>query len=118
MNGYLTTERWEVVMGFTVEVAEGRQGSTRFFTGSMEWGEVAKHSVLPHQLSDELGDEDDDEQRMQRGLATKRLPVLVDYLDEPDHFFSAVTLIVLPSDLNQPAEEARPEDDDGDFMFV
>lgn len=105
-------------MGFTAEVAEGHQGSTRFFTGAMEWGELGKHAVFPEELADELDDEDEEE-RMQRGLAAKRIPVLVDYLTEiPDHFFSALTLIMLPSDLTQPAVEADSEgDDDADFWF-
>jgi DGQHR domain-containing protein len=58
---------------------------------------------------------------MQRGLAKRRvLQELVPYLEESDHFFSAVTLIILPRDLDRPAVLADPdedEDDDWDYAF-
>lgn len=101
---------------FSTYAAEGFQGEHRFFTTSLRWGELASSLVF----HDELTDLDED-QRMQRGLARTRLQALSHYLtEEDDHFFSALTLMMLPRDLDQPAHEAEDEDDDDewDFMFV
>jgi DGQHR domain-containing protein len=110
-------------MALTLDVAEGQQGTTTYYTGSIEWGELLKYAVFPDALAEELkGDEDqDDQERMQRSLASKRIPALVDYLSETDHFFSAVTLILLPTDLDHPAADgnvAGVEEDAADFKFV
>jgi DNA sulfur modification protein DndB len=105
-------------MPHSIEVAEGHQGQTRFFTGTMTWGELDQMVVFPDELASELEEEGEDEQRMQRGLSTRRIPDLVDYLTlEKDHFFSAVTLIVLPRDLRYPSREVEGEGEDGDFYF-
>jgi DGQHR domain-containing protein len=100
---------------FTTTVMEGRQGTQRFFTTSMRWGELAQVLVLPDQLP-----ELDEDQRMQRGLAKKRIGDLVRYLLQvEDHFFSAVTLVILPRDVMRPTTE-RGDDNpvDWDYSFT
>ena len=67
----------------------------------------------PHSL-------DDEDERLQRGLARGRLAPLISYLTEvPDHFFSALTLIILPRDLDRQATEAFGALSDGhwDYYF-
>jgi DGQHR domain-containing protein len=99
---------------FSTHVSEGRQGDHRYFTGALRWG------LLEHLLAfpEDLGELDDDH-RMQRGLATRRLGDLVTYLTEaPNHFFSAITLVMLPRDLDLPAVEDDDEVEEWDFSFV
>ncbi len=99
----------------STRASEGRQGHHRFFTTSMRWGEL-DHALVFH---DELRDLDED-QRMQRGLARNRLDDLREYLTAvDDHFFSALTLIILPRDLERAAVEGSPDDeeDDWDYLF-
>jgi DGQHR domain-containing protein len=94
-------------------MTEGIQGDHRYFTGALRWGQLERMLVFPEQLG-----EIDDDQRMQRGLAKRRLGDLVDYLAEADdHFFSAITLIMLPRDLNLPAIEFDEEGGEWDFKF-
>jgi DGQHR domain-containing protein len=82
----------------------------------MRWGELDHVLIFP----EELGELDEDEQ-MQRGVAKKRIQVLADYIvDQPDHFFSALTLIILPRDYSRPAREGgktEEDDDDWDYLF-
>ena len=92
---------------------EGRQGEHTFFTASLRWGELDQALVF----HDELPELDVDHQ-MQRGLSKGRLDPLRDYLlEEQDHFFSALTLIILPRDLNRPAVEAEGSDDETDWDY-
>jgi DGQHR domain-containing protein len=50
---------------------------------------------------------------MQLGLARKRLGELSDYLvNAPDHFFSALTLILLPRDLSRASVEGEKDSDE------
>jgi DNA sulfur modification protein DndB len=98
---------------FTTQATEGRQGRHRFFITSLRWGELDQ-AVVFH---DELPELDED-RRMQRGLARSRLDDLREYLTGvEDHFFSALTLIILPRDLERPAREAGDADDEGDWDF-
>lgn len=91
---------------FSTHATEGRQGIHRYFTTSMRWGELDPYLVFPDDLEAEL----DEDERMQRGLAKRRLGELEYYLrDREDHFFSALTLIMLPRNLGRPAVE-RPSD--------
>src|SRR5690242_17364458 len=100
-------------MGSKIAVSAARQGEFNYFTGSMPVGELAHLVVFP----DELGDLDEDE-RMQRGLMRSRVQPLIDYLTQvPDHFFSAVTLIILPRELDRPAIEHDPSEDDDDGVW-
>jgi DNA sulfur modification protein DndB len=79
----------------------------------MRWGEL-DHALVFH---DELRDLDED-QRMQRGLARNRLDDLREYLTAvEDHFFSALTLIILPRDLERAAVEGGAEDDEDDWDY-
>lgn len=97
------------------QMTEGRQGLNRYFTGNVPVGEL-EHLV---RFQDELQEFKDDE-RMQRGFAKGRIKTLVEYLVEaPDHFFSAVTLVILPRELDRGAEEIDPDSDDqeGDYAF-
>src|SRR4051812_195621 len=97
----------------STHASEGRQGRHRFFTTSMRWGEL-DHALVFH---DELRDLDED-QRMQRGLARNRLDDLREYLTAvEDHFFSALTLIILPRDLKRAAVEGAAEDDEDDWDY-
>jgi DGQHR domain-containing protein len=98
---------------FSTRVTEGIQGDHRYYTGAMRWGMLEKMLIF----SDKLGELDDDH-RMQRGLAKRRLGELVDYLEVDGHFFSAITLVMLPRDLDLPAVEDDGEVDDFDFRFV
>jgi DGQHR domain-containing protein len=95
-------------------MSEGHQGIHRYFTGALRWGQLERMLVFP----DDLGDLDDD-QRMQRGLAKRRLGDLAEYLTEADdHFFSAITLIMLPRELDQEAVEySEYTDDEWDYKF-
>jgi DNA sulfur modification protein DndB len=105
-------------MPFVKEAMEGFQGETRFFSTAMQWGELQQMAVFPEDLDDELGNEED---RLQRSLVRSRIAPLVSYLvDVPDHFFSALTLIILPRQLERSAREAEgPEDEkDWDFFFA
>ena len=81
----------------------------------MRWGELDHVLVFPDELEEEL----DQNEQMQRGLTKKRLGDLVRYLTEAeDHFFSALTLIILPRDIARPALEADEEvGEDWDFKF-
>lgn len=97
----------------TTHASDGKQGRHRFFTTSMRWGEL-DHALVFH---DEIPDLDED-QRMQRGLARNRLEDLRAYLNgEPDHFFSALTLVILPRDLDRAAVEAEGIEDEGDWDY-
>lgn len=101
-------------MSFTKSVHEGRQGRHRFFTTSMRWGELDQLKVLPEEL-----EELDEDREMQRGFSRARIEPLKNYLVEADdHFFSALTLIILPRDLQRPAREGTEGDDEADFLFV
>lgn len=92
---------------FSLEVVEGRQGLHRYFAGALTWGELDRLVTFPENLVREL----DEDQEMQRSLARKRITDLVEYLREDDHFFSALTLIMLPRHLEHPVE------DSSDFSF-
>jgi DGQHR domain-containing protein len=98
----------------TTHASEGRQGKHRFFTTSMRWGEL-DHALVFH---DELGDLDED-QRMQRGLARNRLDDLRQYLTTvDDHFFSALTLVILPRSLDRGAVEGTSAEDESDWDYL
>lgn len=102
-------------MPFVKEAMEGSQGIVRFFSTAMQWGELEQMAVLPDDLGEEFGG---DEDRLQRGLVRSRIAPLVSYLTEvPDHFFSALTLIILPRQLDRPAREASGADDEEDWDF-
>jgi DNA sulfur modification protein DndB len=99
---------------FSTRVTEGIQGDHRYYTGAIRWGMLEKMLIFPEQLGDL-----DDDHRMQRGLAKRRLGDLVEYLTEVDgHFFSAITLVMIPRDLDLPAVEDDGDVDDWDFRFV
>lgn len=98
---------------FTTQATEGKQGRHRFFTTSLRWGELDQALVFHDELT-----ELDEDQRMQRGLARGRLDDLREYLTGvDDHFFSALTLIILPRDLDRPAQLAGDLDDEGDWDY-
>ncbi|HTA98146.1 MAG TPA: DNA sulfur modification protein DndB [Solirubrobacteraceae bacterium] len=97
----------------TYQALEGRQGGVRFFTANVPVGEL-EHMV---RFPEDLGELDED-QEMQRGFNRARVREMVEYLKEPDHFYSAVTLIILPRDLDRPTEEIQEEGEVGDFRFV
>ena len=104
-------------MPFVKQAMEGHQGAARFFATSMSWGELEQMAVFPEELAGQLDEEDE---RLQRVLARTRLAPLVSYLTEvPDHFFSALTLIIMPRDLNRRATEAleAPGETSWDFYF-
>lgn len=95
------------------QMTEGQQGLNTYFTGNVPVGEL-EHLV---RFPDELAELDEDKQ-MQRGLAKARIKDLVEYLVEaPDHFFSAVTLVILPRELDRSAELIDPESEEGDYAF-
>lgn len=95
-------------------MTEGVQGRNRFYTGNVPVGELDRMV----KFADELPELDDEEKRMQRSIAKSRIKLLVNYLiDAPDHFFSAVTLIILPRELDRPAVKMDPEEEDGDYAF-
>lgn len=105
-------------MPFVKEAMEGFQGETRFFSTAMQWGELQQMAVFPEDLDDELGNEED---RLQRSLVRSRIAPLVSYLvDVPDHFFSALTLIILPRQLDRSAREAEglEDEEDWDYYFA
>lgn len=105
-------------MPFVKEAMEGLQGETRFFSTAMQWGELQQMVVFPDDLAEEFSSEED---RLQRSLVRSRIAPLVSYLvDVPDHFFSALTLIILPRELDRPAREAEgPEDEnEWDYYFA
>jgi DNA sulfur modification protein DndB len=102
-------------MPFLKEAMEGLQGETRFFSTAMQWGELQQMAVFPEALADELGSEED---RLQRSLVRSRIAPLVSYLvDVPDHFFSALTLIILPRQLERAACEAQSAEDEGEWDY-
>ncbi len=102
---------------FVTKATEGQQGLHRFYSTSLRWGELDPFLIFPEDLK-ELDDED---RRMQRGLAKNRLEALRHYLlDEKDHFFSALTLIILPRDLGREARAGQPDaasDGEWDYLF-
>jgi DNA sulfur modification protein DndB len=59
----------------------------------------------------------DEDQQMQRAYAKKRIGDLVEYLGESDHFFSALTLVILPRGMTRPAEEGDVRED-ADYQFI
>jgi DGQHR domain-containing protein len=88
-------------VGFVKSALRGSQGEHRYFTSAFAWGELDQMAVLPEELP-----ELDDDQQMQRMLAKKRITELSEYLTRTqNHFFSALTLIILPRDLSSEAEE-------------
>jgi DGQHR domain-containing protein len=98
---------------FSIPVTEGNQGDRRFFTGSVRWGDLDRMLVFPDDLEDL-----DEDHRMQRGLAKRRLQGLEKYLlDVPGHFISALTLVMLPREYERPAMEANGDDAEWDFKF-
>jgi DNA sulfur modification protein DndB len=102
-------------MPFVKEAMEGVQREIRFFSTAMQWGELQQMAVLPDDLADEFGGEED---RLQRSLVRSRIAPLVSYLvDVPDHFFSALTLIILPRRLDLPAHEATGPEDEGEWDY-
>jgi DNA sulfur modification protein DndB len=102
-------------MPFVKEAMEGVQRETRFFATAMQWGELQQMAVFPDDLAAELGGEED---RLQRSLVRSRIAPLVSYLTEvPDHFFSALTLIILPRSLERPAFEASDAGDEVDWDY-
>jgi DGQHR domain-containing protein len=101
-------------MPFNKEAREGKQGSHHYYLTTMSWGELQQMAIF----AEDLKDLDEDEQ-MQRGLAKKRITAMVDYLIEaPDHFFSALTLIILPRGADRPAVAGETGQEDWDYMFV
>lgn len=105
---------------FSTQATEGQQGQHTFFTTAMRWGELVPYLVFPDDLEEQL----DEDERMQRGLATSRTKKLIQYLNENDHFFSALTLIMLPRELDRPATrngataaDELDEEPDWDFTF-
>lgn len=101
---------------YTIAVTEGHQGKHRYFTGSVPVGEL-EHIV---KFPEDLGDLDEDEQ-MQRSIAKRRIGDLVEYLTSvDDHFFSAVTLMILPRSLDRPAVLGDLDDDqdDGEYDYA
>src|SRR5688500_11174730 len=102
-------------MPFVKEAMEGVQRETRFFTTAMQWGELQQMAVFPDHIADEFAGE---EERLQRALVKSRIAPLVSYLtDVPDHFFSALTLIILPRSLDRPAFEASDEGQEVEWDF-
>src|SRR4051794_5542745 len=97
---------------FNTIATKGTQGVHTYFSATMRWGELDHVLVFP----EDLGDLDEDEQ-MQRGLAKKRIGELVEYLDWVDHFFSAITLVIMPRDLSEPAQDGSVRQG-ADFEFV
>ena len=112
-GGLITSKMEHIQMPYGIEVSEGFQGRHRYFTGNVPVGEL-EHMV---KFPGDVGELDDDD-KMQRGLAKGRIKDLVDYLTKwDDHFYSAVTLIILPRDLSRAATEFD-EDGEGDYAFV
>jgi DNA-sulfur modification-associated len=84
-----------------------------YFTGNVPVGQLDHMVKFP----EELGVLDEDN-RMQRGLNKSRIGEMVRYLLEwPSHFYSAVTLIILPRDFDRPASEIDEESGEGDYAF-
>ncbi|OBA70134.1 hypothetical protein A5641_14420 [Mycobacterium sp. 1554424.7] len=96
----------------SIIAAKGTQGAHTYFTATMRWGDLAKQLVF----QEHLGDLDEDQQ-MQRAYAKKRLVDLVEYLGEKDHFFSAITLVILPRDMTRPVQEGNLRDD-AEYQFI
>lgn len=91
----------------------GHQGIHEYYTTTCKWGELAQLAVFPDELSSL-----DEDQQMQRGLAKTRLGKLTEYLtEERDHFFSALTLVVLPRNLDEPARPWTENSEDWDYHF-
>jgi len=97
---------------FNIIADKGTQGVHTYYTASMRWGELEHVLIFP----EDLDDLDPDEQ-MQRALAKKRIGDLVTYLGEDDHFYSAITLVIMPRDLSRPALEGHIKDD-ADYEFT
>jgi DGQHR domain-containing protein len=94
-------------------MTEGHQGIHRYFTGALRWGQLERMLIFP----DDLGAIDPD-QRMQRGVAKRRLGDLAEYLTTAgDHFFSAITLIMLPRELDREAVEYSEDVEEWDYRF-
>ncbi|WP_137145092.1 DNA sulfur modification protein DndB [Mycolicibacterium sp. CR10] len=96
----------------SIIATKGTQGAHTYFTATMKWGDLDKDLVFP----EDLGDLDEDHQ-MQRAYAKKRIGELVEYLGENDHFFSALTLVILPRGMKHPAVEGDVRND-ADYQFV
>jgi len=97
----------------TIEAIDGQQGQYRYFTANVPVGQLDHMVKFP----EELGVLDEDN-RMQRGLNKSRIGEMVRYLLEwPSHFYSAVTVIILPRDLDRPVSEIDEESGEGDYAF-
>lgn len=95
------------------ETLEGHEGAVRYFTANIPVGQLEQMTRFP----EDLGELDEDKE-MQRGFSPKRINEMVAYLLEADdHFYSAVTLIILPRDLDEPAQEIEMGEEDGGFAF-
>ncbi|WP_114589903.1 DNA sulfur modification protein DndB [Euzebya pacifica] len=90
----------------TIDVSEGSQGIHRYFTGTVSIAELDGRVVFPEDLAERL--EADEE--MQRAHSASRTRKMSSYLlDAADHFYSAVTLIIMPLDLDDDLVEGDPE---------
>jgi DGQHR domain-containing protein len=95
------------------QALEGHEGAVRYFTANVPIGQLEQMVRFP----EDLGDLDEDQQ-MQRGFSRTRIRDMVAYLLEADdHFYSAVTLIILPRDLGSPAQEIDEGADEGGYAF-
>lgn len=95
------------------QALEGQEGAVRYFTANVSIGQLEQMVRFP----EDLGDLDDDQQ-MQRGFSRTRIKDMVSYLLEADdHFYSAVTLIILPRDLHSPAQEIEEGGEEGGYAF-
>lgn len=91
-------------MAYTFDAVQGTQKTTTYYLTTLEFGEVDALMVLPEEF---LGDQFfDDNATMQRKLTWSRVrgDMKRYLLDFDDSFYSALTLFIVPRDLNPLAE--------------
>lgn len=98
---------------YNLIATRGNQGAHTYFTAAMQWGELDHLLVFPEDIADL-----DEDQQMQRAYAKKRIGDLVSYLDEKDHFFSALTLVILPRDMRRAATDEKTNPGGPDYHFA
>jgi DNA sulfur modification protein DndB len=106
-------------MPYVFPTVKGTQNATDFYLTTLDYGEISTLVVLPE---DFLGTQLlDDDQTMQRKLSWTRVKKeMKEYLlQNPDAFYSALTLFMVPRDLKPLREgegyEFRPIDDRGNY---
>lgn len=98
----------------TYQVTEGTQGVHRYWTGTVPVGDLVGSIMYPHDIPDL-----DEDEEMQRGYNKGRIKEMTNYvLNAEDHFYSAVTLLMIPRNIEDNLIEGDIEAGDDEFHYA